>query len=120
MVPALFAWREYTQLADSVKSFQQFLWHKVRRKAELLGHDALIQSRRKGKSSIIHRSAELVAEISSIVDSFIQNDLLCVYLVDVPRMVIVWSNASLARDPSDLVVAVIYEDSWRRHRTDLT
>jgi hypothetical protein len=33
-------------------------------------------------------------------------------LVDVPPMVAVWSNASLARDPSDSVVAVAYEDAF--------
>ena len=59
-------------------------------------------------------SAELVVTaISTIVDSFIRNDLLGDCLVDMPRMVAAWSDASLARDPSDSVVLVVaHEDSF--------
>jgi hypothetical protein len=48
-------------------------------------------------------SAEVaeMAAISSIVDSFVHDD----------SVVTVWRNASLARDPSESVIAVALEDS---------
>jgi hypothetical protein len=58
-------------------------------------------------------SADLVVTaISSIVYAFIHNGLLGDCLLDVPRVVAVRSNASLARDPSGSVVAVAHQDSF--------